>query len=121
MGSGTSDGVSENTQIDAAQPPSPMVLLVAFGGLSAALAAGYGVLFTIAADYRDEYDISENWIGIIIGIGFIAGFLSQITIAPLADRGRTDDGARRDDPGAGTGTDERVGGRVPDGHPFHHP
>ena len=48
---------------------------------------GYGVLFTIAADYRDEYDISENWIGIIIGIGFIAGFLSQITIAPLADRG----------------------------------
>jgi len=87
MGSAASDSVSESSQIIATQPPSPMVLLVAFGGLSAALAAGYGVLFTIAADYRDEYDISENWIGIIIGIGFIAGFLSQITIAPLADRG----------------------------------
>jgi len=68
-------------------PPSAFALLVAFGGLSAALAAGYGVLFTIAADYRDEYGISENWIGIIIGLGFIAGFLAQITIAPYADRG----------------------------------
>ncbi|MDG2233583.1 MAG: hypothetical protein P8L16_07125, partial [Ilumatobacter sp.] len=83
----TSDGVSEHDRQDAPKPPSPMMLLVAFGGLSAALAAGYGVLFTIAADYRDEYGISENWIGIIIGIGFIAGFLSQITIAPFADRG----------------------------------
>jgi MFS family permease len=83
----TSDGVSEQDRPGAPTPPSPMMLLVAFGGLSAALAAGYGVLFTIAADYRDEYGISENWIGIIIGIGFIAGFLSQITIAPYADRG----------------------------------
>lgn len=64
-----------------------MTLLFAFGGLMAALAAGYGVLFTIVADYRSEYGISESWIGIVIGTGFIAGFLSQITIAPLADRG----------------------------------
>ncbi len=64
-----------------------MQLLVAFGGLSAALAAGYGVLFTIAADYRDDYGISDNWIGVIIGTGFIAGFVAQITIAPFADRG----------------------------------
>jgi MFS family permease len=87
MLSETSDERSDDKQRDAASPPSPMMLLVAFGGLSAALAAGYGVLFTIAADYRDEYGISANWIGIIIGIGFIAGFLSQITIAPFADRG----------------------------------
>lgn len=53
----------------------------------AALAAGYGVLFTIVADFRDEYDISETAIGFVIGIGFIAGFLSQIALAPLADRG----------------------------------
>jgi MFS transporter, DHA1 family, tetracycline resistance protein len=64
-----------------------MLLLIAFGGLMASLAAGYGVLFTIVADYRDEYGISETAIGIVIGTGFIAGFLSQITIAPLADRG----------------------------------
>lgn len=53
----------------------------------ASLAAGYGVLFTIVDDYRDDYGISESAIGIVIGIGFIAGFLSQVVIAPLADRG----------------------------------
>lgn len=64
-----------------------MTLLLAFGGLMAALAAGYGVLFTIVADYRDEYGISETAIGVVIGVGFLSGFLAQITIAPLADRG----------------------------------
>ncbi|NND76149.1 MAG: MFS transporter [Ilumatobacter sp.] len=64
-----------------------MRLLVAFGGLMGSLAAGYGVLFTIVADYREEYGISETAIGVVIGIGFIAGFLAQLTIAPLADRG----------------------------------
>jgi MFS family permease len=83
----TSDGVSAHDSSEVPTPPSALMLLVAFGGLSAALAAGYGVLFTIAADYRDEYGISENWIGLIIGLGFIAGFLAQITIAPYADRG----------------------------------
>ncbi len=58
-----------------------------FGGLSAALSAGYGVLFTIVGDYRDAYGISETAIGVIIGIGFLAGFVSQVFIAPIADRG----------------------------------
>jgi MFS family permease len=68
-------------------PPSPTTLFVAFGGLMASLAAGYGVLFTIVDDYRDDYGISETAIGIVIGVGFFAGFLSQVVIAPLADRG----------------------------------
>jgi len=74
-------------EVDASDPPSPMLLFVAFGGLMACLAAGYGVLFTIVDDYRDEYGISATSIGIVIGIGFVAGFLSQVLIAPLADRG----------------------------------
>lgn len=61
--------------------------MLAFGGLSALLAAGYGVLFTIVDDYRDEYGISETAIGIVIGAGFISAFASQVAIAPLADRG----------------------------------
>jgi len=69
------------------EPPSPNTLFFAFGGLMASLAAGYGVLFTIVDDYRDEYGISETAIGIVIGIGFVAGFLSQVLIAPFADRG----------------------------------
>ena len=68
-------------------PPSPTTLFFAFGGLMASLASGYGVLFTIVDDYRDDYGISETAIGIVIGIGFVAAFLSQVLIAPLADRG----------------------------------
>ncbi len=59
-----------------------------FGALSAALSAGYGVLFTVVGDFRDEYGISETAIGLVIGIGFLAGFVAQVFIAPIADRGR---------------------------------
>ena len=63
------------------------MIFVAFGGLMASLAAGYGVLFTIVDDYRDDHGISETAIGVVIGIGFVAAFLSQVLIAPYADRG----------------------------------
>ena len=68
-------------------PPSPLRILVAFGGLMAMLAAGYGVLFTIVDDFNEEYGISESGIGLVIGVGFLAGFVSQVVIAPYADRG----------------------------------
>jgi MFS family permease len=58
-----------------------------FSVLSAALAAGYGVLFTVVGDFRDEYGISETSIGAVIGAGFLSAFVAQILIAPLADRG----------------------------------
>ena len=58
-----------------------------FGGLSALLASGYGVLFTVVADYRDEYGISETSIGWLIGLGFIVAFFAQTLIAPIGDRG----------------------------------
>ena len=56
--------------------------------LSAALSMGYGVLFTVVGDFRDEYGISETAIGVVIGTGFLAAFVAQVFIAPLADRGR---------------------------------
>jgi len=58
-----------------------------FGGLSALLASGYGVLFTVVADYRDAYGISETAIGWLIGLGFIVAFFAQTLIAPIGDRG----------------------------------
>ncbi len=67
--------------------PSPWLILFAFGGLNGTLAAGYGVLFTIVDDYKTEYGIDEAAIGVVIGIGFLAGFVSQILFAPYADRG----------------------------------
>ena len=51
------------------------------------LAAGYGVMFTLLDDFRDEYGIAESALGAVVGIGFFAGFPSQLLIAPLADRG----------------------------------
>ena len=62
-------------------------MLWTFGALMAFLGAGYGVLFTMLDDFRDEYGIGESALGAVIGIGFFAGFLSQLLIAPLADRG----------------------------------
>ena len=62
-------------------------VLVTFGPLTASLAAGYGVLFTMLDDYRDQYGINEGALGAIIGIGFVSGFVAQVLIGPLADRG----------------------------------
>ena len=56
--------------------------------MSAALSSGYGTLFTLVGDYRDEYGISESMIGLIIGIGFLVAFVSQTLLGPLGDRGR---------------------------------
>jgi len=61
--------------------------MATFGPLTALLAAGYGVLFTMLDDFRDEYGIAEGALGVIIGVGFFAGFVAQVLIAPLADRG----------------------------------
>lgn len=61
-----------------------IVMLWLVGGV---LAAGYGVVFTLLDDLRDEYGIGESALGAVIGIGFVAGFVAQVTIAPLADRG----------------------------------
>lgn len=72
---------------DAGRAPTSRVLVWSFSILSACLSAGYGVLFTVVGDYRESYGISEFAIGWIIGIGFIAGFLAQILIAPIGDRG----------------------------------
>src|SRR6476469_5893870 len=86
-GSSTPRDHDIDEQTDPQQPPSARLVFFAFGGLMACLAAGYGVLFTIVDDYRDTYGISESSIGMVIGLGFLAGFLSQLLIAPYADRG----------------------------------
>jgi len=70
------------------QPRNPIrPLVVTCGLVGALLAGGYGVLFTLLDEFRDEYGISESALGGVIGIGFFAGFLAQVAIAPLADRG----------------------------------
>lgn len=47
----------------------------------------YGVMFTVLDDFRDDFGIQESRLGIIIALGFLMSFVSQILIAPHADRG----------------------------------
>lgn len=56
--------------------------------MSAALSSGYGTLFTLVGDYRDNYGISESMIGLIIGVGFLVAFVAQTLLGPLGDQGR---------------------------------
>lgn len=55
---------------------------------TAILATSYGVMFTMLDDYRNEYGIAESGLGFVVAVGFFASFISQVLIAPLADRGR---------------------------------
>jgi MFS family permease len=54
---------------------------------SALGAMSYGVMFTVLDDYRDQYGISESKLGLIVASGFVAGFLSNVFLAPIADKG----------------------------------
>jgi MFS family permease len=57
------------------------------GFSTAILASGYGVMFTVLADFRDKLHISEGALGFIVGIGFLTSFAAQVLLAPFADRG----------------------------------
>lgn len=54
---------------------------------SALGAMSYGVMFTVLDDYRNRYGISESKLGLIVASGFLAGFLANIFVAPIADKG----------------------------------
>jgi len=46
------------------------------------------VMFTMLDDFRNNFGIAESALGFIVGVGFFTSFLGQVSIAPLADRGR---------------------------------
>lgn len=62
-------------------------VVVVFGALTGLFASGYGVMFTVLDEFRDQYGISEGALGLVVAMGFLSSFLAQVTIAPLADRG----------------------------------
>ena len=61
--------------------------ILALGLLSAVFSAGYGVMFTMLNDFRDEYGISPTALGGVVAIGFLSSFVAQVMLAPQADRG----------------------------------
>ena len=42
---------------------------------------------TLLGDLRDEFGLSETQLGLIVGAGFFTAFVTQITLARVADRG----------------------------------
>ncbi|MEP7202061.1 MAG: MFS transporter [Ilumatobacteraceae bacterium] len=62
-------------------------VVVVFGALTALFASGYGVMFTVLDEFRDQYGIGEGALGLIVAMGFLSSFIAQVTLAPLADRG----------------------------------
>jgi len=44
-------------------------------------------VITLLGDIRDEFELSETQIGLIVGAGFFTAFVTQITVARVADRG----------------------------------
>ena len=61
-----------------------VLLLQLASGLGA---MSYGTMFTILDDLRDKYGVSESRLGMVLGVGFLAGFVSNVFVAPLADKG----------------------------------
>ena len=54
---------------------------------SAVGSMNYGVMFTMLDDFRDKLNVPESQLGMVVGAGFIASFVGNILVAPLADKG----------------------------------
>jgi len=57
-------------------------------GAAFTLAASNSVVFALMGNLQDEYGFGDAGLGFIAAAGFLASFVVQVTIAPLADRGR---------------------------------
>lgn len=68
------------------RPPSALWLLFI---VTALMSIGYGIVFTLLADIRDQFDFSDGDVGLIAFAGFASGFASQIFLSRFADRGYT--------------------------------
>ncbi len=55
--------------------------------MAACLSMGYGFIFTMLGELRDEFDFSDSGVGAIAASGFLAGFVAQATLSRYADRG----------------------------------
>jgi MFS family permease len=64
-------------------------LLIALFVAIAVKSSSYGVMFTMLDDYREQFGINEGSLGLVIAVGFFTSFFAQLTIAPMADRGRS--------------------------------
>lgn len=60
-------------------PPFYLAQGIAMGALASVI--------TLLGDFRDEFGISETRLGLVVGAGFFAAFISQLTLGRFADKG----------------------------------
>jgi len=56
--------------------------------VSGSMTLGYGSIYTLLADLRHRFGFSGTQLGLIVAAGFLAGFVTQLLLARLADKGR---------------------------------
>ena len=63
--------------------PQRTALLIGAG----VFALGLGLIVALLAELQDEFGFPTWGLGLIAGISFIAGFVGNVTLSPIADRG----------------------------------
>ena len=61
--------------------------LVPFFLLTAVMSLGYGSVYTLLAEIRDRFGFTDSQVGLIAFAGLGMGFVAQVFLARLADRG----------------------------------
>jgi MFS family permease len=56
---------------------------------TAAVGIANSVVFSLLSDLQDRYGFRDSSLGLIAGAGMVVGFVGQLLLAPLADRGHS--------------------------------
>ncbi len=56
---------------------------------TASVGIANSVVFSLLSDLQDRYGFGDSGLGLIAGAGMAIGFVSQLALAPLADRGHS--------------------------------
>lgn len=75
---------TESLDTETAVPRSRLVALCL---VSATMSLGYGSIYTVLADLRDQFGFTGTQLGLIVAAGFFAGFAAQLFLGRFADRG----------------------------------
>ena len=76
----TETGSSAHSQADHASATLSVLMFA-----SGATAVSNSIIFAALGDLQDTYGFADAGLGVIAGIGFLVGLLTQVFVAPLAD------------------------------------
>jgi DHA1 family multidrug resistance protein-like MFS transporter len=79
------DGTPPPETTEPAHPLTRAMVLLFL--LTALMSLGYGSVFTLLADIRDDYGFTDGQVGLIAFAGLFTGVLGQLFLARFSDRG----------------------------------